>query len=438
MSERLQAVKGTQSLIGDSVSRFHRVISNFEKVREAYGFQHIEVPVLEKTQVFARTIGEATDIVSKEMYSLQDRNGEWLSLRPEFTAGIARAYISEGWQRFGQLKVSTYGPVFRYERPQKGRFRQFHQVNVEVIGNHSPEVDVELLCFAQRFLQRLGVSRLVRLKINTLGDAPSRKRWRDHLVTYFKKYSGDLSEDSRERLGRNPLRILDSKHPADREVVQSAPQIDAYLTDAAADFYSAVLGGLRRAGVEFDEDRKLVRGLDYYSHTAFEFVTGALGAQGTVIGGGRYDGLIETLGGKPTPSVGWAGGIERLAELAPWSSSLKPQISIVPDAQVDAEIYTAVASAIRNKDYRVEVLDRGSFGKRMARADMNGSELTLIITPIFSPGWRRFGLDLKSRCGSDTEVKWQARIGSAVRPLFEVVQAPANERFDLVIFDRDQ
>ena len=310
-----QAVRGTQDMLGDFADRFAHVVDTFERVRRLYGYKRIEVPVIEPTAVFARSLGETTDVVSKEMYSFDDRGGESITLRPEFTAGIARAYITNGWQQFAPLKVATHGPLFRYERPQKGRYRQFHQLDAEVLGSDSPLADAELLVFADQLLKELGITEGVTLTLNTLGDAASRDAWRAALVEHFEAHRGDLSEDSLARLDKNPLRILDSKDPKDRPIADSAPDIDAFLTGEAQDFFGAVTSGLDAAGVAWERNARLVRGLDYYRHTAFEFVTDRLGAQGTVLGGGRYDGLIEALGGPPTAAVGWAAGIERLAML---------------------------------------------------------------------------------------------------------------------------
>ena len=312
MSQTPQPVRGMQSLLGEEADRFHAVVAAFDRVRRLYGFKRVEVPVLEPTAVFARTMGETTDVVSKEMYSFEDRGGDSVTMRPEFTAGIARAYLSEGWQRFAPLKVATHGPAFRYERPQKGRFRQFHQLDAEVLGSAEPQADVELLAFGAQLLAELGIEGVTQ-KHNTLGDGPSREAWRTALVEHFAAHRSQLSEDSQDRLERNPLRILDSKDPRDRPFADSAPTMT--LSAEAEDFFGQVRAGLDAAGVAYELAPHLVRGLDYYRHTAFEFVTDRLGAQGTVLAGGRYDGLIEQLGGPSTPAVGWAAGIERLAML---------------------------------------------------------------------------------------------------------------------------
>ncbi len=326
--ETPQAIRGTQDIFGPDAECFGHVVETFELVRRLYRFRRIEMPVFEKTQVFSRSLGETTDVVSKEMYSFDDRGGESLTLRPEFTAGIARAYLTNGWQQYAPLRLATHGPLFRYERPQKGRYRQFHQLDAEVIGAAEPETDVELLCLADHLLHELGIADGVTLHLNTLGDAASREAWRHALIGYFRDHRADLSEDSQDRLERNPLRILDSKDPRDKPFTDAAPRIDDYLSAEAQDFFGRVTAGLDAAGVAWLRAPALVRGLDYYRHTAFEFVTDRLGAQGTVLGGGRYDGLIEALGGPHTPAVGWAAGIERLAMLVGARAFAAPQAEI--------------------------------------------------------------------------------------------------------------
>jgi histidyl-tRNA synthetase len=320
-----------QDWIGDEAARFERVVDAFRDVGRRFGFRRVEVPVVEFTSVFARTLGETTDVVSKEMYTFEDRGGESLTLRPEFTAGIARAFISNGWQQHVPLKLMTHGPLFRYERPQKGRYRQFHQIDAEVVGAAEPLADVELIAFADLLLEELGIEG-VRLQLNTLGDAETRGAWREALVAHFSAHAEALSEDSRRRLETNPLRILDSKDEGDRALVADAPAIDAFLSAGAGAFFEAVQKGLQASGVAFERAPRLVRGFDYYRHTAFEFVTDRLGAQGTVIGGGRYDGLIEAMGGPVTPAVGWAGGIERLAGLAIAPEDDGPLVAVIPES----------------------------------------------------------------------------------------------------------
>jgi histidyl-tRNA synthetase len=366
--ETPRPIRGTQDMLGDSADRFAHVVETFERVRKLYGFKRIEMPVFEATAVFSRSLGETTDVVSKEMYSFEDRGGDSLTLRPEFTAGIARAYITEGWQQYAPLKVATHGPLFRYERPQKGRYRQFHQLDAEIIGAPEPLADAELLIFADQLLKELGITEGVTLTLNTLGDSETREAWRQALVAHFESNRGDLSEDSQERLLKNPLRILDSKDPRDRPIADAAPEIDAHMSSEAGAFFEAVVKGLDAAGVAWTRDARLVRGLDYYRHTAFEFVTDRLGAQGTVLGGGRYDGLIEALGGPHTPAVGWAAGIERLGMLidAPQPETLNFAVVVEDDALIERGLH--VCTNLRRLGFSCELTASGSPKKRWEKA----------------------------------------------------------------------
>ena len=381
--ETPRPVRGTQDMLGGTpeafAERFAHVVATFDKVRRLYGFQRVEVPVFEQTAVFARSLGESTDVVSKEMYTFTDRGGDSITLRPEFTAGISRAYITEGWQQYAPLKVATHGPLFRYERPQKGRFRQFHQLDAEIIGAAEPGADVELLVMADQLLKELGISEGVTLTLNTLGDAESREAWRAALVAHFMGHRDQLSEESVDRLARNPLRILDSKDPRDRPVADSAPDIDAYLTDEARGFFEKVTAGLDAAGVAWERNPRLVRGLDYYRHTAFEFVTDRLGAQGTVLGGGRYDGLIENLGGPSTPAVGWAAGIERLAMLVDVPEIDKPAVVLIPMGDAAEAKATGIIADLRRVGIACDMGFRGNMKKRMQRANASGAALALIL-----------------------------------------------------------
>ena len=374
-----QPVRGTQSLLGEEADRFHAVVEAFDRVRRLFGFRRVEVPVIEQTAVFARSLGETTDVVSKEMYSFEDRSGDSITLRPEFTAGIARAYLSEGWQQFAPLKVTTHGPAFRYERPQKGRFRQFHQLDAEILGAAEPQADVEVLLFADQLLKELGLGDSAVLKLNTLGDPATRAAWRDALHEHFRGHRDALSEDSRDRLERNPLRILDSKAHGDWPIVDSAPPIDEYLSSEATDFFAAVTSGLDAAGVRWERAPRLVRGLDYYRHTAFEFMTDALGAQGTVLAGGRYDGLIEALGGPHTPAIGWAAGIERLGMMIDAPKPERPEAVLVPmGEQAEAAAVTLLAE-LRRKGVASEMAFRGNMKRRMQRAAASGAAFAIII-----------------------------------------------------------
>jgi histidyl-tRNA synthetase len=373
-----QPIRGMQSLLGEDAGRMAAVVAAFDRVRRLYGFKRVEVPVLENTDVFARTMGETTDVVSKEMYIFEDKSGESVTMRPEFTAGIARAFLSEGWQQYAPLKVATHGPAFRYERPQKGRFRQFHQLDAEIIGAGEAAADVELLALGDQLLKELGITGVM-LKLNTLGDAATREAWRAALVDYFWQSFDSLSEDSRDRLERNPLRILDSKDPRDRAIAEAAPSIDEYLTPEASEFFDEVKAGLESAGVQWIRDPRLVRGLDYYRHTAFEFVTDRLGAQGAVIAGGRYDGLIEALGGPHTPAVGWAAGIERLALLIDAPEPERPSVVVVPLGDRAELAGAGIVAGLRRQGVPTDMAYRGNMKKRLSRANAAGAKYALII-----------------------------------------------------------
>jgi len=371
-------VRGMQDFLGADAERFDHVVGRFRDVARRFGFRPVMVPVVEATSVFARTLGETTDVVSKEMYTFPDRGGDSLTLRPEFTAGIARAYVSEGWQQFAPLKLVTQGPLFRYERPQKGRYRQFHQIDAEVLGAAEPQADVELLAFADLLLRELGVGG-VTLQLNTLGDAETRDAWRAALVAHFSKHRDVLSEESLRRLETNPLRILDSKDPADRALVADAPVIDSFLSAEAGAFFEAVQKGLQASGVAFERAPRLVRGFDYYRHTAFEFVSDALGAQATVIGGGRYDGLIEQMGGPPTPAVGWAGGIERLMMLCGEPADRAADVAVVPDAPELVDEADALAVRLRRAGLSVDMAYRGNAKRRVEIARKRGVKVVVFL-----------------------------------------------------------
>ena len=370
-----EAIRGTQDIFGAEAEAFAHVVETYERVRKLYRFRRVEMPVFEKTAVFSRSLGETTDVVSKEMYSFEDRGGDSLTLRPEFTAGIARAYLTNGWQQHAPLKLATHGPLFRYERPQKGRYHQFHQVNSEIIGAGEPQADVELLVMADQLLKELGIAGGVTLHLNTLGDAESREAWRTALVAFFQDHRESLSEDSQERLERNPLRILDSKDPRDKAFLGDAPNIDDYLSGEAQDFFAKVTEGLDAAGVAWIRSPSLVRGLDYYRHTAFEFVPDEgspaaqkMGSQSTLLGGGRYDGLIETLGGPHTPAVGWAAGIERLAMLVGDTSERPTDIIIVVEDDRVMMDGLGLVTAFRRLGVAAEIIATGSPRKRFDKA----------------------------------------------------------------------
>lgn len=378
-TETPNRIRGTQDIFGDEQRRFARVLEAFDHVRGLYCFQRVDIPVFESTAVFARSLGETTDVVSKEMYTFEDRGGDSITLRPEFTAGICRAYLTEGWQQHAPLKLATSGPVFRYERPQKGRFRQFHQIDAEIIGAPEPAADVELLVLADQLLHELGIAEGVTLQLNTLGDAETRDAWRAALVAHFEQHRDQLSEDSLTRLEKNPLRILDSKDPRDRPIADSAPDIDAFLTAEASAFFKAVTDGLDAAGVKWTRNSRLVRGLDYYRHTAFEFVTDRLGAQGTVLAGGRYDGLVGSLGGPETPGVGWAAGVERLAMLLDEPGVPRLDAVVIPMGDAAALRAIGIVADLRRSGVFADMAFRGNMKKRMQRADAAKARYALII-----------------------------------------------------------
>ncbi|MEA3051696.1 MAG: histidyl-tRNA synthetase [Sphingomonadales bacterium] len=379
MSKGPQRIRGTQDIWGEDADRFQAVVAAFERVRKLYGFGRVEMPVFEATEVFARSIGETTDIVSKEMYSFEDRGGDSLTLRPEFTAGICRAYLSEGWQQLAPVKLATHGPAFRYERPQKGRYRQFHQLDAEIIGAGEPAADVEIIAMGAQLLAELGIGERVDLKLNTLGDPATRDAWRAALVDYFQAHRNDLSAESRARLEKNPLRILDSKEHQDWPIVDSSPVVDDYLTPEAADYFARVTAGLDAAGIVWTRDPRLVRGLDYYRHTAFEFVTEDLGAQSAVIAGGRYDGLIESMGGPHTPAVGWAAGIERLGMLIELPERTGVDAALVPLGDAAEAAATGLVTQLRRAGIACEMAYKGNMKRRMQKANASGARYAVIL-----------------------------------------------------------
>ncbi|MDP6707825.1 MAG: histidine--tRNA ligase [Alphaproteobacteria bacterium] len=375
----LQPVRGTHDIAGDDARRHRHVVETARQQAGRYGFDDIDTPIFEFTPVFARTLGEGSDVVRKEMYTFEDRGGEELTLRPEYTAGIARAFISGGMRHSLPLKFFAAGPIFRYERPQKGRQRQFHQIDAEILGVAGPEADIEVIALGADILAALDVAEHCRLEINTLGDPESRAAYRHELVAYFEAHIDNLSEDSRDRLQRNPLRILDSKDEGDRRLVAEAPLMDAHLNDQSSDFFARVLKGLDAIGIDYEVNSRLVRGLDYYTHTAFEFVTESLGAQGAVIAGGRYDGLIETLGGPATPGIGWAGGIERLAMLLPATPEGPRPIAVVPIGEAAELRALALTHGLRGAGHRVDLGFRGNVQRRMKRANKINAKVALIL-----------------------------------------------------------
>ena len=379
MSGRLQPVRGTQDLLPAAMRRFRAVIGAARAISERYGYQEIATPIFEFTEVFARPIGELTDIVMKEMYSFADKGGENLSLRPENTAGVVRAVMTNGLTQSLPLRLFYQGPMFRYERPQKGRFRQFHQIGIELIGVKEPQGDVEVIALGAEILESLGVLKRTVLELNTLGDAPSRSAYRGALVKFYRDHHAKLSEDSSARLERNPLRILDSKDEGDKRVNANAPSFAGFLTTAASEFYAAVKHGLDDLGISYQENPRLVRGLDYYCHTAFEFTTEELGSQGAVLAGGRYDGLMGVMGGPETPGVGWAGGIERLALMIAEPPPGPRPIALIPIGQEGENLALKLAQELRRAGFTVDLAYSGNLKKRLQRANKVNARAAVIL-----------------------------------------------------------
>ncbi len=384
MTSTLQSIRGMHDILPSDMAAWHKLENTVRSVFQAYGYGEIRIPVLEKTELFARAIGDATDVVQKEMYSFEDRGGDWLSLRPEGTAGVVRAVIQNGLLYSAPVRLWYMGPMFRRERPQKGRTRQFHQVGAEVFGAPGPDIDAELLAMCHRLWQSLGLNDL-RLEINSLGTADERARYRDELHGYFSAHFEALDEDSKLRLDRNPMRILDSKNPQLRELIAAAPSLQAYLGVESVQHFARLQSHLNDLGVTFTVNPLLVRGLDYYSHTVFEWITDELGAQGTVCAGGRYDGLVEVQGGKPWPGVGFAMGQERLVELLRSRAEIEaavPDVYLVMVGETALSGGLQLAETLRTALPGLSIqsnLAGGSFKSQFKRADRSGAQLALIL-----------------------------------------------------------
>jgi len=385
---KIQAIRGMNDILPDQTPVWQYVESTVRQVLGQYGYQEIRMPVVEHTELFKRSIGEVTDIVEKEMYTFDDRNGDSLTLRPEGTAGCVRAAEEHGLL-FNQTRRLWYtGPMFRHERPQKGRYRQFHQIGVECFGMAGPDIDAELLVLTARLWKAFGLTEHARLEINSIGTSESRKVYREALVRYLEQYKDQLDDDSKRRLGTNPLRILDSKDPATREILNGAPLLDDYLDDESRAHFEQLKALLDAAGVSYTVNPALVRGLDYYGKTVFEWITDSLGAQGTICAGGRYDGLVQQLGGKPTDAVGFAMGLERLILLLETLDLVPEQVNNNADVYVTAMGEQAVAPAmavaecLRNELPGVVVVSHcggGSFKSQMKKADRSNARYAVIL-----------------------------------------------------------
>ena len=385
MAEKIQSIKGMNDILNDTSARWQTVERRIFDVLERYGYQEIRTPIVEKTQLFKRSIGELTDIVSKEMYTFEDRNGESLTLRPEGTASCVRAGLQHSLFQDNILRLWYMGPMFRRERPQKGRTRQFHQIGVEVFGLEGPDIDAEVILLSARMWKELGLNDFV-LQLNTLGTPVSRQHYREVLIEYFSDHKEILDADSANRLQRNPLRILDSKNPDMQDLIAVAPTMAEYMDEESREHFEGLQALLNAAGLVYEINPRLVRGLDYYTKTVFEWVTDRLGAQGTICAGGRYDGLVETFGGKPTPGVGFAMGLERLVEVYSESTSDDGQTS--PHAyliSVGDEAISAgfkLAESLRDQLPGLRLLHHcggGSFKSQFKKADKSGAQLALVL-----------------------------------------------------------
>ena len=375
----LKPVRGTHDLLPEEARRAYYVTQVGRTLAERYGYDEAATPIFEFSEVFTRTLGETSDVVTKEMYTFMDKGGDSITLRPEGTAGIARALISGGLSQNLPLKLFYSGPMFRYERPQRGRLRQFHQIGVELLGVADPVGDVEVIALGAAVLDQLGLHGNTKLEINTLGNTESRSAYRNVLVEYFGDYRDNLSPESQGRLNRNPLRILDSKDEGDRMIVAGAPKFDDSLDPESQDFFAEVCAGLEVLDIGWYRNPRLVRGLDYYCHTAFEFTTEALGAQSAVLAGGRYDGLVEQMGGTSTPGVGWASGIERLSMLIDDIPPRRRPFAVVPLGAAAEELCFKLTNRLRRAGLIVDLSYRGKMKQRMKRANNLNARAAIII-----------------------------------------------------------
>ncbi len=386
MAKLIQAIRGMNDILPEQTPYWQYVESTFRKLMQSYGYQEIRMPIVESTALFKRSIGEVTDIVEKEMYTFEDRNGDSLTLRPEGTACCVRATMQHGLLHNQIQRLWYTGPMFRHERPQKGRYRQFHQFGVETFGLSGPDIDAELILMSHRLWKNLGMSDDVTLELNSLGSSEARQQYREVLVKYFESHQDELDEDSQRRLHTNPLRILDSKNPAMQQLNENAPKLIDHLDEESKQDFSVLCKTLDDAGVSYKINSRLVRGLDYYSKTVFEWVTDKLGAQGTVCAGGRFDGLVEQLGGKPTPAIGFALGIERLIELLQIPEDIQRKNNLNVYFVLAGEKASAKGMPLSEK-WRNEIpmlklqvnCGGGSIKSQMKKADKSGAALAFIL-----------------------------------------------------------
>ena len=379
MNNKLQAVRGTHDHLHIDMYNYNYIVNIVSRISANYGFKPIATPIFEFSNVFKRTLGESSDIVTKEMYTFKDKGEEDITLRPEGTAGVVRAIISNGLAQEMPFKAFYHGPMFRYERPQKGRLRQFHQVGVELLGVKKEQADVEVIACANQVIKELNIQKSSKLNINSLGHIDDRKKYIKDLTDYLKNYKNKLSKDSLIRLEKNPLRILDSKSEDDISIIKNAPKLNEYLNNSSRENFKLVLEGLDNLNIKYLINENLVRGLDYYNDTTFEFITDKLGSQSAIIAGGRYDGLMKQMGGSDIPGIGWAGGIERLVLLSTIKAIKNKHISIIPVGEENNNICFDLAQKLREKNISVEMSYSGNLKKRLKNANKLASNYAIII-----------------------------------------------------------
>ena len=377
--DKLRTVRGVNDLLPEVLAKHNKVIEDALKISSQYCYSQIETPIFEFSEIFTKPLGISSDIVTKENYIFRDRSDDELMLRPEGTSGVVRAFLNAGLIQDIPKRFSYFGPMFRYERPQKGRLRQFKQFGVECLGLSNPMADVEVISLGKDFLQKLGLLSSISLKINSLGDAESRSNYRKTLIEYLNDYKTELSQDSLKRLSQNPLRILDSKNENDKRILTNAPNILDYLNQESRERFLKVTEGLDVLGIKYHIDKNLVRGLDYYCHTAFEFITNELGAQGTVLAGGRYDGLSKMLGGPDVPGVGWAAGIERLSLLIPNQCTSNPDVVLIGVTEEFNFLLLPLMQQLINEAFQVEILYTGNISKKLKRANKIKAPFAIIL-----------------------------------------------------------
>jgi histidyl-tRNA synthetase len=377
--DKLRTVRGVNDLLPEVLAKHNKVIEDALKISNQYCYSQIETPIFEFSEIFTKPLGVSSDIVTKENYIFRDRSDDELMLRPEGTSGVVRAFLNAGLIQDTPKRFSYFGPMFRYERPQKGRLRQFKQFGIECLGLSNPMADIEVISLGKDFLQKLGLLSSTSLKINSLGDTESRSNYRKTLIEYLNDYKTELSQDSLKRLSQNPLRILDSKNENDKKILINAPNILDYLNQESRERFLKVTEGLDILGIKYHIDKNLVRGLDYYCHTAFEFITNELGAQGTVLAGGRYDGLSKMLGGPDVPGVGWAAGIERLSLLIPSHCTSNPDVVLIGVTEEFNFLLLPLMQQLINEAFRVEILYTGNISKKLKRANKIKAPFAIIL-----------------------------------------------------------